>query len=154
MNHRTTKRARFLARKLERAINDRLATERNDGRIRITARSMRKFSSYNLAGFIEHKLKAFDLLKDSESYERLATWVNSRLATYSGGLPIVEGWIECECGDELECLADPQEWTQRRDGRWKVTGFWPGMAHCPKCDLLLAFSIEGEARSYSFAKQT
>lgn len=142
---RRKKHRRWHARLLERAINAALAKDGYAGpvRVRITDRETR-WSTRNIRRWIDLILpRRLAVPKDDEKYKNVALWVNLRLATFDGGLPRQEVTVECpHCHAELPMLADPQEWTLRRDGRWRVTGYWGALTTCEKCELLIADNFE------------
>lgn len=75
------------------------------------------------------------------------------------GASICEGYAECpECGAEVWLMADPCEWQQRLQPRWrrkrrngpayKVTDYWGGIGEC--CKGFIAAQPDGECHFYPF----
>jgi len=136
---------RWLGKQLERAINSEIAAHGFEAVVRIHGKRIRRPRVIRrLISLIPSK---FEVSLDHARWISFARFVNARLATCGGGLPIGDGWIECpECGQERMTTADPDEWQRRRDNRWKVTGYWPGAVDC--CNHILAFDWEGRARRW------
>lgn len=140
MTSKRIKRAqKWRARRYERAVNSALQTHGYTFKVRF--HRLRNFHRREIELVIARVPGKFLLPKDSEKWERFARLVNSYLAEVGGGLPIADGVCECiKCGHDVMMLADPDEWQRRRDGRWKVTGYWPATGVC--CDHLYADDFE------------
>lgn len=129
--------ARWMARRMEAALHREMAARAIQGRVRVPWWTMRKKTVAKIVRLITQTIpRRFAEGALAPRWEKFASGVNASLATPHGGLEICDGAIECPaCGQEKPTIATPQEWTRRRDGRWKVTSYWPGMADC--CHYLL-----------------
>lgn len=58
---------------------------------------------------------------------------------------------ECpDCGNEVALVQETEEWTQRKDGRWRHSSYGPAMGTC--CGNLIVDSFEG-CEVYRLPKQ-
>lgn len=56
---------------------------------------------------------------------------------------------ECpECGQEVECWASTEAWTQDRSGRWVHTEYGGAVGFCEACHLVIADCLSGGYRVF------
>jgi hypothetical protein len=131
---------RWRGRQYTAAINAALAANGYECRVRI--RPLRNVARDSFAKLLVRVAHRFTLPRDDPKWNQFARYVNGRLTAPRGGLEIANGTVECiRCLNDVVMTEDPQEWQRRRDGRWKVTGYWCSTATC--CGLLYAEGFEG-----------
>lgn len=56
------------------------------------------------------------------------------------------------CGAEIECWADTEEWTQTTDGRWEHAGYGGSLGFCEKCRNIIADCLSDGFRCFKMGE--